>query len=107
MRNILCLLFVASFATAVHAQIKKTVKPGGGTRLQSTAPPAYRPTREEMLTRYKQAGILDSVARDKIFKTNLQANWQEDGQAFWYRNTLKDTVQEYYYVHAADGKKVK
>src|SRR5687768_11597175 len=60
--------------------------------------PAYKPTREEMLIRYKQAGIRDSLVRNKVFKMNVQANWQPDGESFWYRNVLKDTIQEYYYV---------
>jgi len=68
---------------------------------------AYLPSRDEMLDRYRKVAILDSVARYKVFKTTLQPNWQADGESFWYRNSLKDTVLEYYYVDAAKGVKQK
>ncbi|MEJ7766393.1 MAG: DPP IV N-terminal domain-containing protein [Chitinophagaceae bacterium] len=73
----------------------------------SAALPAYHPTREEVLVRYRKAAILDSAVRNKVFKTTLQPNWQADGESFWYRNSLKDSVLEYYYVDASKGVKQK
>jgi dipeptidyl aminopeptidase/acylaminoacyl peptidase len=56
-----------------------------------------------MLERYRKAALLDSTARNKVFKLSIQANWQTDGESFWYRNLLKDTTLEYIYVNAAKG----
>ncbi len=69
--------------------------------------PEYRPTRDEMLTRYRNAALLDSNARRKAFKLTVSANWQKDGETFWYRNILADTTMEYFLVNAAKGNKQK
>jgi dipeptidyl aminopeptidase/acylaminoacyl peptidase len=70
--------------------------------------PQYKPSRDEMLSRYRKAAALDSIAnRNLVFKTNVQAAWQTDGESFWYRNALKDSVSEYYYVNAGKGVKQK
>jgi len=68
------------------------------------SPVAYSPGREEIVTRYKKAALMDSVARNKVYKYSLQANWQAGGESFWYKNMLKDSVAEYIYV---DVKKVR
>ena len=86
---------------------KQSVKSPAVKNNSTAALPAYRPTRDEMLERYRKAAVLDSVARNKVYKTNVQANWQADGESFWYRNSLKDTVLEYYYVDAAHAQKRK
>ncbi|MEO6916013.1 MAG: DPP IV N-terminal domain-containing protein, partial [Chitinophagaceae bacterium] len=69
--------------------------------------PAYRPSREEVLTRYRKAALLDSNARRKVFKLGLQPNWQKDGETFWYQNRLVDSTTEYILVNAAKNKKQK
>ncbi len=70
--------------------------------------PAYRPSRDEMLARYRKAAALDSIAnRNLVFKTSVVPNWQADGESFWYRNVLKDSVVEYLYVNAAKATKQK
>ncbi|MDF2190474.1 S9 family peptidase [Paraflavitalea sp. CAU 1676] len=66
---------------------------------------AYRPSREEILQRYREAALLDSTARNTVFKSFVQPNWQADQKSFWYRNNLKDSATEYIYVDAASGKK--
>ncbi|MFT3946557.1 MAG: hypothetical protein QM763_06240 [Agriterribacter sp.] len=52
--------------------------------------PAYKPTREEILERYKQAAISDStINRGKIFNLTVQPTWLDDGKEFLYgRYTL-------------------
>jgi hypothetical protein len=60
-----------------------------------------------MLSRYRKAAALDSTARNLVYKTGVQATWLPDGESFWYRNTLKDSVVEYVYVNAATGVKQK
>ena len=107
--------YFLSFAFLVS--VSNIVRPQSGTEAVKTISikstrssgilPAYLPTREEMLTRYRKAAIMDSVARNKVFKTNIQAHWQTGGESFWYRNTLKDTVLEYYYVDVANAHKQK
>lgn len=79
----------------------------GSLALQAQ-PPAitpYRPSAAEMLQRYRDAQLLDSLARNTVFKTYVQPNWQADQQSFWYRNSLKDSTTEYVYVDAAAGKR--
>jgi dipeptidyl aminopeptidase/acylaminoacyl peptidase len=108
-RNLLSLallVVIAGTSNAQHGpQVSKStaVKP----KVSSIALPAYRPTREEMLGRYRKAAIMDSIARNKVFKATIQPNWSADGQSFWYRNTLEDTVLEYYFVDAVKGAKQK
>ncbi|MEO5563451.1 MAG: DPP IV N-terminal domain-containing protein, partial [Chitinophagaceae bacterium] len=65
----------------------------------------YKPTHDQIIKRYKEMVMLDSVARNSVFKTNVIANWQSDGNGFWYRNTLKDSVINYIYADAAKGTK--
>jgi len=84
MRRKLALLSAAVFASVCFAVAQ------GQTRFQ--------PTHEEMLNRYIRAAVIDSITKNVVFKTAVAANWQTDGQAFWYRNLLKDSVQEYIYV---------
>lgn len=71
----------------------------------SKAVEPYTPSRAEMMERYRKAAQLDSVARFAVLRSTLQPNWQTEGNNFWYRNLLKDSVAEYYYVDAATGKK--
>jgi len=67
----------------------------------------YQPTHSEILERYRKAKVLDSLATRTIFKTSVQAHWQTGGESFWYRNILKDSLQEYFFVNAAKGMRVK
>jgi dipeptidyl aminopeptidase/acylaminoacyl peptidase len=102
------LLLLAATSFTMQAQSgKQSVGVQPAKKIASRALPAYKPTRDEMLTRYRQAALLDSTIRNKVFKTNVQANWQADGESFWYRNSLKDSVLEYMYVNAAKGTKQK
>jgi dipeptidyl aminopeptidase/acylaminoacyl peptidase len=71
------------------------------------AQPAYQPSRSEIMERYRKARILDSLATRTIFRTSVQAHWQSGGKTFWYRDILKDSVQEYFYVDAGKGTRVK
>ena len=68
---------------------------------------AYQPSRSEIMERYRKAKVLDSLASRSIFKTSVRPNWLPGGKAFWYRNYLKDSVQEYYYVDIEKGTRVK
>src|SRR5688500_16183814 len=61
----------------------------------------YKPSRAEMLKRYQHAALMDSITKNTVFKTSVQPYWQENGNTFWYRNTLKDSVTEYILVDAA------
>ena len=63
----------------------------------------YQPSRQEIMERYRKAKVLDSIATRSIFRTSVQANWQPDGNTFWYRNLLKDSAPEYIYVDIAKG----
>lgn len=72
---------------------------------QPNKPSGYRPGHEEILQRYRDAAELDSVARNTVFKTTVQPNWQAENKTFWYRNNLADSATEYIYVDAVAGKK--
>lgn len=65
----------------------------------------FQPTHQEMLRRYLRAAAIDSATKNVVFKTTVTANWQPDGKSFWYRNLLKDSVQEYVYVDVRGLKK--
>ncbi|MBN8879245.1 MAG: prolyl oligopeptidase family serine peptidase [Sphingobacteriales bacterium] len=65
----------------------------------------FQPTHEQMLQRYLRAAVIDSITKNAVFKTTVAANWQPDGRSFWYRNLLKDSVQEYLYVDVKELKK--
>ncbi len=74
---------------------------------QKKNPEPYQPNRQEMLERYRKAQLLDSAIKNKVFKTNVHAHWQKNGNTFWYCNVLKDSVREYMYVDVARGTKQK
>jgi len=50
---------------------------------------------------------MDSVTKGTVIKAGVQPGWQADGRSFWYKNILKDSLTEYMYVNAVDGKKIK
>lgn len=106
--RIFSLIVLTAVGCNVNAQSGiKTAKTSPSSRLSSVALPAYRPSREEELNRYRKAAILDSIARNKVYKTTVQPNWLPGNQAFWYRNSLKDSALEYYIVDAVKGTKQK
>jgi dipeptidyl aminopeptidase/acylaminoacyl peptidase len=67
----------------------------------------YQPSRAGIMDRYRKAKVLDSLATRTIFRTSVQAHWQGGGKSFWYRNILKDSIQEYLFVDAEKGTKAK
>jgi dipeptidyl aminopeptidase/acylaminoacyl peptidase len=99
MRKLLYLYFLA-LPVLLHAQ--PLLPPRAAVDL-----PAYQPSRGEILDRYRKARVLDSLATRTIYKTSVQAHWQAGGGSFWYRNLLKDSLQEYYFVNAEKGTRVK
>src|SRR4029079_18854845 len=106
-----CLLALTLLANIMQAQTGvqsvKLQTTKTKTKTSSVVLPQYKPTRDEMMKRYRDANLLDSTIRNKVFKTNVQANWQADGESFWYRNFLKDSTIEYIYVDAAKAQKRK
>jgi dipeptidyl aminopeptidase/acylaminoacyl peptidase len=64
-------------------------------------PTPYMPSRAEEMQRYRDMMLLDSTARNSVFKMGVQANWQTNGSSFWYRNLLGGGKTEYIYVDAA------
>ena len=68
---------------------------------------AYQPTRQQVIQSYKNATLLDSLAKNSIFKNNVVAYWQPDNNSFWYKNYLADSVVEYLYVNAVTTAKQK
>jgi dipeptidyl aminopeptidase/acylaminoacyl peptidase len=72
---------------------------------QPNRPVDYRPSHEEIVQRYRDGAILDSLARNTVFKSTVAAHWQADSKTFWYRNLLKDSITEYIYADAAAGTK--
>jgi len=86
------LLYVA-IAIVAHTQVKPL--------------PPYHPSPAEMISRYKKAQLLDSMAKNTVFKSNVHANWLQGGSSFWYRNILKDSAREYIIVNAIKGEKRK
>lgn len=100
--------FLLTAPCLVQAQLSlKSVAPSAAVKSSAQVLPAFKPTRAEMLNRYREASVLDSIVRNKVYRSSVQANWQADGETFWYRNTLKDTTLEYMYVDARSGAKRK
>jgi dipeptidyl aminopeptidase/acylaminoacyl peptidase len=65
--------------------------------------PHYLPSRPEIMERYRKARYLDSIATRSIFKASVRPHWTKDGNAFWYKNILKDSVAEYVLVDVLHG----
>ncbi|MES2005873.1 MAG: prolyl oligopeptidase family serine peptidase [Bacteroidota bacterium] len=59
--------------------------------------PAFAPTRDQMIKRYKTAEDRDSLARRTVFRSTVQPGWAGPS-AFWYRNSLPDSQSEYMLV---------
>jgi len=76
-------------------------------RLQAQALTRFQPTHEQMVERYRRAARIDSLTKNAVFKSTVEAHWASDGASFWYGNLLKDSVREYFRVEAATGKKEK
>ena len=96
----IALVFSMVLRNSIQAQ------PGTAVKLHSTtALPQYLPARADMMERYRKAGLLDSLAKNTVFKASVQPFWQPDGKGFWYRNILKDSVTEYVYVDVLNGRK--
>ena len=72
---------------------------------QSVKP--YQPARQQVLQAYKNAALLDSLARKSIFKSYVYANWQADEKGFWYKNLLPADNVEYWYINSATSAKQK
>ena len=102
------ILFSALFfcGSDVLSQPARTA-PDNKAGLSVATLPAYKPSKAEIAGRYKSAAILDSVARNKVYKATVQPNWQANGESFWYRNNLRDSVVEYYYVDVSRALKQK
>jgi dipeptidyl aminopeptidase/acylaminoacyl peptidase len=66
---------------------------------------AWQPTHTEVVERYKKALVTDSLGRNSVFKTNVRANWQPGGKAFWYMNLLQDSKEEYILVDVPKASK--
>ncbi|HUP11174.1 MAG TPA: hypothetical protein VM187_03150, partial [Niastella sp.] len=65
--------------------------------------PLYQPSREAVLHAYKEASLLDSLAKNAVLKGNIRAHWQPGNKSFWYRNVLADSSREYWQVDARTG----
>ncbi|UYQ94836.1 S9 family peptidase [Chitinophaga horti] len=75
-------------------------------RTQAQAPlMPYAPAAEEVAANYKSAAELDSLVRNKAYRLGVRPRWQADKKAFWYKNVLQDSVVEYVYVDAAQGRR--
>lgn len=79
----------------------------GGTLLaQQIARTPYRPAHEDIMQRYRQVQLLDSITRRKIVRHNVEANWLPGGEKFWYEvGSNKDSSKMYYLVQASSGRK--
>lgn len=73
--------------------------------LKAQTPSLFQPSHTEMVERYKRAMKLDSLTKDIIFKSKVEAHWSASGLSFWYRNVLADSITEYVYVDAVLGEK--
>ncbi|MES1160799.1 MAG: DPP IV N-terminal domain-containing protein, partial [Bacteroidota bacterium] len=78
-----------------------------GGQLIAQTPVRFQPTHEQMIARYRRAEQIDSLTKNAVFKSTIEAHWASDGKSFWYCNILKDSVREYIHVEAATGKKEK
>ncbi|HVV06725.1 MAG TPA: DPP IV N-terminal domain-containing protein, partial [Puia sp.] len=92
------LLFLASFL--LKAQDLPRFQPTNDL-------PPFQPSHEQMVQRYIRAERLDSLTKNAVFKSTIEAHWSQDGTSFWYCNILKDSAREYFRVTAATGRKIK
>lgn len=64
---------------------------------QTTPLASFSPSRAQMLQRYKDAAIKDSLVRKTVFKLSVTPNWS-GASSFWYKNILADSLVEYVWV---------
>jgi len=76
-------------------------------QLKAQTPTRFQPTHDQMVERYRRAEKIDSLTKNAVYKSNVEAHWANDGQSFWYCNILRDSAREYIRVNAATGKKDK
>ncbi|WP_240768606.1 S9 family peptidase [Olivibacter sp. XZL3] len=73
--------------------------------VKAQAPLPFNPSHAEIVDRYKRAMKLDSLTKNIVFKSTVEAHWLNKGTSFWYRNVLQDSTTEYVYVDAITGRK--
>ncbi|MES2646172.1 MAG: prolyl oligopeptidase family serine peptidase [Bacteroidota bacterium] len=67
--------------------------------------PQYLPDQNEIAASYKKTALLDSLARNSVFKTNINARWLKDNKRFWYKNLVAANKSEYVLVDAVKNTK--
>lgn len=67
--------------------------------------PAYQPNPAELSASYKRMALMDSLTKGSVLKAQVLPNWLPDGQSFWYRNVLKDSLTEYLVVKPGENKR--
>lgn len=94
-------LILCAYCISIQGQTRGVSKSAGMSKKTT----AYKPLRHEVLIRYKQAALMDSIAKNTVFKTSVQANWSEDGNGFWYVNNLKGDKREFFFVDAINARR--
>jgi dipeptidyl aminopeptidase/acylaminoacyl peptidase len=57
----------------------------------------FKPSREQMIKRFKTAEERDSLSRRSVFTSTVQPGWS-GSSSFWYRNNLPDSLSEYIFI---------
>lgn len=65
----------------------------------------FQPTHEQLIQRYLRSARMDSATKNAVFKSTVAVSWLQDGKTGWYKNLLKDSVEEYIYINAVKAKK--
>ncbi len=65
----------------------------------------FQPLHEEMVQRYIREYKINQAVKNTVFKTTVTPQWLDEKGLFWYRNILKDSVEEYILVNPENGKK--
>ncbi|ANI89091.1 peptidase S9 [Arachidicoccus ginsenosidimutans] len=63
----------------------------------------YFPTFKEVSESYKNAALMDSITRNKVYNANVTAFWNKNSNGFWYIKQLPGNKKEYRYIDARSG----
>lgn len=68
----------------------------------------YYPTYQQIVKRYQDNYLLDSITKNKVLNSNINVHWNPNDNSYcWYAKEIQPQVFEYIIVDTKNGKKTK
>ncbi|QES89107.1 S9 family peptidase [Rhizosphaericola mali] len=68
----------------------------------------YYPTYQQIVKRYQDNYLLDSITKNKVLNSNINVHWNPNDNSYcWYAKEIQPQIFEYIIVDTKNGKKIK